>query len=153
MEQAWTFGMEYEGKPCGTGRARREGLYMIVDCDSEPVTGEVVRAYLPTAGEPCCLGVLVPEGGRLRLTRRIPTSRFPQPPFETAVISKDGELWAPWSGEVDGVAVEGALSKREGGARVIALPWSPDAPFPWMALALRCTPRRIGEEQYLTLRI
>lgn len=152
MDQEWTFELEYEGEPCGKARVWREGLYMTVDCDCSHVTDQVVRAYLPTAeGEPCCLGVLAPEGKRLRLKRRFPVSRFPKPPFETAVVSQTGELWSPWSGETDGVEITGALSKKEGGARIIALPWSDGEPFAWMQLALRCTPRRIGQALYLTL--
>lgn len=151
MDKEWTFDLEYEGEPCGRASVSQEGLYMTVDCDCAPVTDQVVRVYLPTEGELCCLGVLAPEGKRLRLTRRFPVSRFPKPPFETAVVSQTGELWSPWSGETGGVQIDGALSRKEGGMRVVALPWSEGEPFAWMPLALRCTPRRIGDKQYLTL--
>lgn len=146
----WTVQMEYEGEPCGEAVLRREGLYMSVACDCRIVTDQVVRAYLTGAGEPYCLGVLAPEGGRLRLRRRVPVSRFPQPPYETAAVSRTGELWSPWTGEVEGMSVSDALSRREGGKTVVALPFAPDAPFPLLPLAPRCTPRRIGNGQYLT---
>ena len=67
MDKEWTFGLEYEGEPCGKARVCQKGLYMTVDCDCSPVTDQVVRVYLPTEGEPCCLGVLAPEDRRLRL--------------------------------------------------------------------------------------
>lgn len=151
MDKEWTFDLEYEGKPCGMAHVSQKGLYMTVDCDCSPVTDKIVRVYLPTSGEPCCLGVLAPEDRRLRLKRQFPVSRFPKPPFETAVVSQTGELWSPWSGETGGVQITGALAKKEGGARMIALPWTAGEPFPWMPLALRCTPRKIGDKQYLTL--
>ena len=150
MDKEWTLDLEYEGEPCGTARVCQKGLYMTVDCDCSPVTDQVVRVYLPTEGEPCCLGVLAPEDRRLRLKRQFPASRFPKPPFGTAVVSQTGELWSPWSGSAGGVEITGALSKKEGGVQIVALPWSAGEPFAWMSLALRCTPRKIGEKQYLT---
>lgn len=151
MDKEWTFDLEYEGRPCGKGRACQKGLYMTVECDCSPVTDQVVRVYLPTEDEPCCLGVLAPEEGRLRLKRQFPLSRFPKPPFGTAAVSQTGILWSPWSGEANGVEITGALSKKEGGVRIIALPWTDGEPFNWMPVALRCSPQKIGGKQYLTL--
>ncbi len=150
MEQEWTIEMEYEGAPCGEAHIRRDGLYMVVGCVCAAVTGQVVRAWLPAGEEPFCLGVLEPEDGRLRLTRRFPASRFPAPPYAAITVSQNGELWSPWSGEIAGVPIEGGLSRTRGNARTVALPWPENGPFAWMALALDGVPGKIGGKRYLT---
>ncbi len=150
MEQEWKIEMVYEGASCGEAQIRRNGLYMKVDCACSAVTGQVVRAWLPVGDEPFCLGVLEPENGQLRLTRRIPASRFPQPPYGTVTVSPNGVLWSPWAGELQGVPVEGALCRTQGNTRTVALPWPESGPFPWTALALDGTPGKIGGKRYLT---
>lgn len=150
MQNEWTLPMQYGGSPCGTAVLRRDGLYYQVECICDLVTESVVRAYLECA-KPVCLGVLIPDGGRLCLRRRISASQLPDPPFSAVTVASGESEWAPWSGMVCGCEITDALSRRAGAGQVIAIPYAAGEPFPYMAIFTLCSPAEIGGKTYLTV--
>lgn len=151
MEKEWSIPMTYNGRACGLATLRREGLYVQVTCDSEPVTDEIVRAYLTGAGGQAALGVLVPESGRLRLRRRMAASQLPGEDFTSVRIAGREDAWTPWEGEIAGQTVPGARVRVENGRRLAALPYSPRAAFVPMGVMRRCKPLTLEGEPYLAL--
>lgn len=85
-----------DGNEEGTLTVQRQGAVTVMKADMRDV-GRVVR--LSVYGEKCgYLGVPEPEGGRLRLTRRISPldmARFPQSPRYAAEKPMDGKKQAP----------------------------------------------------------
>lgn len=60
-----------EGERCvGTLTLRRDGLYTLVEAAAEP-RGELTRLYIAGAGKSACLGLMKPEGGLVKLRRRL----------------------------------------------------------------------------------
>lgn len=54
----------------GTLTLRRDGLYTLVEAAAEP-RGELTRLYITGAGKSACLGLMKPEGGLVKLRRRL----------------------------------------------------------------------------------
>ena len=70
-----------QGLPCGELNEKGEGLYTLFSADCEPREG-LIRLWAHGGGRSACLGLLAPEGGRLRLTRRLSRrerASFPSP--------------------------------------------------------------------------
>ncbi|MCI8525463.1 MAG: hypothetical protein HFF17_05980 [Oscillospiraceae bacterium] len=151
MEKEWKIPMRYEGRACGQASLRREGLYLLVVCDGEPVTDQIVRAFLTGDQGQAALGVLVPEGGRLRLRKRIAASQMPAGELTEVRVTGSEDGWTPWEGELEGRQIAGARSRMEGGRQRIAVPFSSQEPFAPMGAALRGTPLMLEGKRYLVL--
>ncbi len=59
-----------QGKPCGTLFERDAGLYTVFEADCPRQSG-LVRLWLHGGGQSALLGLLAPDGDRLRLSRRL----------------------------------------------------------------------------------
>ena len=138
------------GKAAGALDEAREGLYRVFSADCEMRAG-LHRLWLHGEGRSVYLGLLAPEGGRLRLRRRFSrASGLPEtidcasdsaaqrrkraePPAENDL------LWYAHSG--------GALTARRGRVRYLALPAALSPASPAAAHL-----RRIGGKDYLVFR-
>ena len=67
----------WQGQQVGQCTAVRQGLYLRFDCQCGPARGQVLRLVLRGGGENLSLGIPVPEGGQLRLSRRILARQIP----------------------------------------------------------------------------
>lgn len=68
------------GQKCGTVRFRREGAYMICRGQAS-YTGDMVRLWIYGSGEPCYLGVLIPDGqGGAAVRKKFSLSDFARLP-------------------------------------------------------------------------
>lgn len=54
----------------GTLRAWQDGLYTLLEASAEPQEG-LTRLYVSGGGKSTCIGLMVPEGGLLKLRRRL----------------------------------------------------------------------------------
>ncbi len=137
-----------DGRVCGTLTETREGLYRVFRADCEAREG-LRRLWLHGEGRSVYLGLLAPEGGRLRLVRRF--SRAAGLP-ETVECARDSPAPAregtpPREGLVWRRRADGSLTASDGARRYLALPAARTA-------ALRDTGRlrRIGGKDYLVFR-
>ena len=153
------FPLLLEGKPAGELTAEREGLY----------TWFSARCPLPEAGLWCAwavgdrgelrLGVLEPEGKQGVIRRRFsgrltaPLGRLLRGEARPAG-TQEAEDWAPapapdqlfrspWLRRRLG-GLQGALTRRAGNVRYLALPYDPGKPFPLTTLFCFARLRRIG---------
>lgn len=154
------FPLLMEGKPTGELTAEREGLY----------TWFSARCPLPGEGLWCAwavgdrgelrLGVLEPEGNQGFIRRRFsgrltaPLGRLlrgevrpagaKQPETWEPVPDPDRLFRAPWlRRRLKGV--QGALVRRAGGTRYLALPYDPAKPFPLTTLFCFARLRTVGD--------
>ena len=154
MENEQKIPMQFQSRECGTTTLQKEGLYVRVECVCDMVTDRVVRAYLEGKGGTACLGVLVPENGKLRLRRKIPTSHFLPGEYSTVIVSEqpvDG--WKPWEGLLDGQPLLGALSRLEHGKRMVAIPFTPGEPFDHAGRFRQSEPLEIQGQLYLVTQV
>lgn len=119
------------GREAGRLHVAQEGLYTRLTADCAPGEG-LLRLWLHGGGRSVYLGLLVPEGGRLRLTKRLSRAALP-PELAYAADSEQG-LPAPESPEPPSApeaSVEAAPeAPTEGGAaqRRLLLPCRPGVP-------------------------
>lgn len=112
----------------GSAQVRREGLYWHIRA-SCALRGERVLRIYAYNGENCVnLGVLIPEEGELRLTRRISAERvhFDE---NTRISTEKGREWRAFSGAVEDTQISGALLR----GRILAVPCEDNKPFALMA--------------------
>lgn len=157
------FPLLMEGRPAGELIAEREGLY----------TWFSARCPLPGEGLWCAwavgdrgelrLGVLEPEGGEGAIRRRF-SGRFTaplgrllrgevrpagtrEPEDWTPAPAPDRLFRAPWlQRRLRGI--QGALTRRTGSVRHLALPYDREKPFPLTTLFCFARLRRIGGADY-----
>lgn len=80
------------GQPVGKAAVQRKGLYYEFDCRCD-FTGEVMYRLWVRCGEHSeNLGIPVPEGGKFRLTARIPVKRLGDGKLEFSAVPKHTEL-------------------------------------------------------------
>lgn len=145
MEQDCKIPMTYEGTECGHAEQRRNGLYWEIEGRCDMVTEEVMRAYGRRGDTAVCLGVLIPEEGKLCFRKRMAASGLPEDGFEEVTVGQPTPLWKPWDG------VDGGLSRMVGGKRWIAVPYDENRPMEDLSMARFCTPEKIDGKMYLTL--
>lgn len=141
----------YRGVSCGEASLQQEGLYCNICLKAAMVTREVIRAYFDDGEK--CLGVLIPENGKLCLCRRVPMSQLKGLRLEEITIGTRETEWAPWSGTVFDCDVTDAISKLDGKKRIIAMPFSTEEEFPHIQLFSICTPITVHNRQYLALTV
>ena len=96
-----------DGKPVGSCILTEQGLYWQINCSCERLSDRVERLYCGQTR----LGVLIREGDRLTLRRRLSKASTPQLPPKSGVLTlRPVEEPAPWSGEVLGYPLEGIRS-------------------------------------------
>ena len=102
MEQL-NYAIRKEQTVIGSACAERQGLYWRVTAEAAAEPDGIVRIYAHDGENSMNLGVLMPEAGRLRLSRRIPASAFSFTP-DTRITTgpdapktADGEGWEPCS--------------------------------------------------------
>lgn len=133
MEQL-NYAIRKEQTVIGSACAERQGLYWRVTAEAAAEPDGIVRIYAHDGENSMNLGVLMPEAGRLRLSRRIPASAFSFTP-DTRITTgpdapktADGEGWEPFSGDVLGYPAAG-MQKNRAAARSLRSPTSRDASF------------------------
>ncbi len=146
-----------EGVRRGTMEIRGEGAYTRFEARCAPLPG-LRRLYVFGGGARACLGVLAPEGGELRLRRRLSRAAmegFPEriefavaaegaPPEEGAPPKgEDAETDAPAAGAAWERRADGSLVGEEEGRRLLALPCALRREPPGLRL------REIGGRRYL----
>ena len=130
------------GREAGRLHVAQEGLYTRLTADCAPGEG-LLRLWLHGGGRSVYLGLLVPEGGRLRLTKRLSRAALP-PELAYAADSEQGlpapespepELPAEAEGPEPPAAPEASVeaapeAPTEGGAaqRRLLLPCRPGVP-------------------------
>lgn len=132
----------------GSACAERQGLYWRVTAEAAAEPDCIVRLYAHDGENSMNLGVLIPEAGRLRLSRRIPASAFSFTP-DTRITTgpdapktADGEGWEPFSGDVLGYPAAG-MQKKSGGGTQLAITYEPGREFPLMPLFRFCALRQV----------
>lgn len=150
MEQL-NYAIRKEQTVIGSACAERQGLYWRVTAEAAAEPDGIVRIYAHDGENSMNLGVLMPEAGRLRLSRRIPASAFSFTP-DTRITTgpdapktADGEGWEPFSGDVLGYPAAG-MQKKSGGGTQLAIAYEPGREFPLMPLfaSARCGRYREG---------
>ena len=136
-----------DGEKCGTLTETREGLYRVFRADCPPREG-LRRLWLHGEGRSVYLGLLTPEGGRLRLCRRF--SRAAALP-ERIDCARDSCVPQPKGRREEllwPALPDGTLAASDGEFRYRAFPaaLSPASPA-----AARL--RRIGGKDYLVFRL
>ena len=146
--------MEYPvyigGQASGTLRERQDGLYTVWEIDCAPREG-LIRLWAQGGGRSVCLGLLAPEGGRLRLIKRL--SRREREKFpslierisdQTELFIVPGEAAAP-PPETEKPALESSAAPEEVSAPKTPPPpgvpepenpaKQPQTPSPWQRLS------------------
>lgn len=157
------FPLLLEGRPAGELTLEREGLYTCFAARCPLPPGLWCAWAVGDRGE-LRLGVLEPSGDqggiRRRFSRRLtdPLGRLLRGEVRPAA-AREPETWdpapdpdrlfrAPWLCQrLRGV--QGALTRREGGGRLLALPWDKGKPFPLTALFCFARLRSIGGAPYV----
>lgn len=150
--------MEYtvfdRGAAVGSASAERRGLYWHIAAECRMETDRIVRLYAHD-GEKCVrLGVLMPEGGALRLERRLAADAFSFTPQTRVTTSPDtepaaperpaekeaaGAVWEPFSGRILDCPVENARLRRTENGAELDMDYEPGREFPLMPLFCFCT--------------
>jgi hypothetical protein len=137
------------GTACGSASLETRGLYVRVRVEYAGPENAVLRAYLRGDRGTVRLGVPAPEKGRYLLVRDMTAREIAEAgaPIEVLLFA-DGEsgegdgradgAWTPLErpelffgrGEAELAGRRDCLWRREGGGRGIAIPYSPDSPFP-----------------------
>ena len=152
MQESWKIPITLDGQPCGQAEIWREGLYDRFTCRCQPDSEAVLRAVLQMEdGREIPLGVLVPEDGNLCLQRRISRSQTGGKGFVAVTLRGPEGDWQPWSGTVLDQTVTDALSRVTQGNRQVAMSFSPEEPFQYLALFCCCTPVTIGGKLHLAV--
>lgn len=152
-----------EGKPAGEFTAEREGLYTWFSAQCPLGPGLWCAWAVGDRGE-LRLGVLEPEGKQGVIRRRFsgrltaPLGRLLRGEVRPAG-TREAEDWAPapapdqlfrapWLRRRLG-GLQGALTRRAGDVRYLALPYDPGKPFPLTTLFCFARLRRIGQGAFL----
>lgn len=69
--------IDWKGKQIGSVDAVSSGLYVWIRCVCPAVSRKICRLYIVDQGKKTLLGVMQPEGGSLRLEKRIPAREYP----------------------------------------------------------------------------
>ena len=122
----------------GEVSVRREGLYLRFGAVCPPAGKGVWRLFLQGEKGELPLGVLVPEGGQLRLCRRLSCQEaesvgaFCRGEIRTGKMggweSLPGGTLPRWQEQLG--KRDGLLWRREGRLQYLAAPFSPEKPFP-----------------------
>ncbi len=147
-------GITFEQEDCGVAKISREGLYEVLRCDCDLVGTDLLRCYGIKGDKHICLGVMVPEGGRLGLVKRMSVRQW-EPWRDCRLVLSAGppvlqQPWVPWQGRLYDRDVTVALAQTRGDVTEIALPYSMEEPFGYMELFCMLTPKNIGGKMYLT---
>ena len=142
MDKEWTFGLEYEGEPCGKARVCQKGLYMTVDCDCSPVTDQVVRVYLPTevawASLPRRTGGSVSNGNsRPRVVQNRPSER--------RLYHRPASSGVPGPAAPAGSKLPARSPKKRAACRLWRFPGRPENLLPGCLLPSAVPPERLGK--------
>ena len=98
------FPVVWNGKTVGNCVLEEAGLYWSIDCSCRLLSDRVGRLYCG----PVRLGVLIREGDRLVLRRRVSKASVPQLPPRSGVLSlAPTEEPVPWQGEGLGYPMTG----------------------------------------------
>ncbi|MFI3312912.1 MAG: hypothetical protein R3Y62_03410 [Eubacteriales bacterium] len=139
---------------CGTATVQPDGLYQIIRCDCKMVSGDLLRCYGIVGENIHCFGVLAPEGGRLKLEKRMSNRQWTDWKDCHFVASKEPPAlespWLPWQGRLYDRQVTNALAQTRDGVTEIALPYSMEEAFDYMEFFCMLTPKNIGGKMYLT---
>lgn len=135
-------------EPIGTLTATRAGLYYTFQCNlTEPPT-RPLRIYVLSGYDAEYLGIPDADG---TLTARIPVRHFAAEPSGALATALPRGAWHPWRGELDGVAVDFCLIKKESDALTVALPPEECVKFPqWLP---RAAPITLNGQPYSQFRL
>lgn len=160
--------MEYtvfdRGAAVGSASAERRGLYWHIAAECRMETERIVRLYAHDGEKNVRLGVLMPEGGALRLERRLAADAFSFTPQTRVTTSPDTEpaaperpaekeaaeaaaeseqtawaAWEPFSGRILDCPVENARLRRTEDGAELDMDYEPGREFPLMPLFCFCT--------------
>ena len=160
--------MEYtvfdRGAAVGSASAERRGLYWHIAAECRMETDRIVRLYAHDGEKRVRLGVLMPEGGALRLERRLAADVFSFTPQTRVTTSPDAEpaaperpaekeaaeaaaepeqtawaAWEPFSGRILDCPVENARLRRTEDGAELDMDYEPGREFPLMPLFCFCT--------------
>ena len=160
--------MEYTVLDCGaavgSASAERRGLYWNIAAECRMETDRIVRLYAHDGEKSVRLGVLMPEGGALRLERRLAADAFSFTPQTRVTTSPDAEpaapdrpaekkaaetaaepeqtaeaAWEPFSGRILDCPVENARLRRTEDGVELDMDYEPGREFPLMPLFCFCT--------------
>ena len=132
------------GRRVGYADVDRRGAYTVVSCRCPVQSASVTRLCAAADGEGPSLGVMVPRGGELWLEKRLSRSQLSALGPGTVrrfVLSFDDGVPDGWEPCPEAgalfrdpllrrISVRGALTRQRDGLRELAVPWSPEAPFP-----------------------
>ena len=137
------------GAETGEARVQRQGVYTAISCRC-PMDGPGVTRLCAFSGERSApIGVMLPGDGALSIRKKLSRSGLEAlgpGKLRYFTLSKDGAAAEDWQDAPSVAAlfddillsrlapVRGALTKREEGVSLLAVPWSPDAPFPLMPI-------------------
>ena len=160
--------MEYtvfdRGAAVGSASAERRGLYWHIAAECRMETERIVRRYAHDGEKNVRLGVLMPEGGALRLERRLAADAFSFTPQTRVTTSPDTEpaaperpaekeaaeaaaepeqtawaAWEPFSGRILDCPVENARLRRTEDGAELDMDYELGREFPLMPLFCFCT--------------
>ena len=152
----------------GTLHWKGQGVFTVLETSAERREDGLYKVLLRgRGGGEMSLGTLVPEGGALRLCRRLPSGTLEAsgcwPPVEVRAVRTfsfegDGE-WEE-AGPLPPLLsdpvirraaeeVKGALLRRRRDGMELAVPFSPREPFPLVPLICLGRLQRIGGRRYL----
>ena len=141
-----TYPVHLNDHSIGTLQLTREGNWVRAELRCKRAEQGILRGFLLCRQGELPLGVLAPEGGELRLCRRIPVREIEGRQGVTGAEVRlsytfrdnwqhaDGSFFH--KGELAGAVKnwEGAMWRSEGEKRLLALPFDPSRPFPLVTL-------------------
>ena len=152
------------GAEAGEARVQREGVYTVVTCRC-PTEGSGVTRLCAVSGERSApIGVMIPGDGALCIRKKLSRNGLETLGPGTLryfTLSKSGAASEEWQNAPAVAAlfddillsragpVRGALTKRGDGVTLLAVPWSPDAPFPLMPVFCLGSPYERDGRDYL----
>ena len=171
----------YQGQSVGEVTLSQQGVYTLLSCTCGKVTGQITRLLCQNGQQTASVGVMMPEGTRLVLGKRLTRSdltRLGLTPESTFLLSEGQRretgaqtdpdpapaegMWAPCRepGTVFAdpelqsacAGVRGALTRKQGDETLLAVPLGPDRPFPMMPVFCFGTCERIGGSTYLVIK-
>ena len=142
----------YEETECGSVTFQLEGLYYVVQGQSNLNTSQVMRLYAMWGEDVRCFGVMEPCNGMLNIRRSIPATALPENwPDRVVLDASTPNCWMRWEGDLFDCHIPQAMTKMEDGKRVIAIAYDPQEPFVAMPLFCLMEPRIIDHKRYLTI--